>query len=81
MRIRESACESNIKISKFKFNCDECDKTIPKPLPQNLGGPSPSTGGTAWSSCCWGATGRGWKTCRSTRSSAPSGGRPGHSLG
>jgi hypothetical protein len=36
MRIRESACESNIKISKFKFNCDECDKTIPKPLPQNL---------------------------------------------
>eukprot|EP01047_Picozoa_sp_COSAG01_P015096 COSAG01_NODE_749_length_13846_cov_205.366097_8_plen_164_part_00 len=23
-------------VSKFKFNCDEVDKKIPKPLPQNL---------------------------------------------
>ena len=36
MRIREQAWDSNIKISKFKFNCDECDKSIPNPLPQNL---------------------------------------------
>jgi hypothetical protein len=36
MKIREQACDSNIVISKFKFNCDECDKSIPKPLPQNL---------------------------------------------
>ena len=36
MRIREHACDSNIKISKFKFNCDEIDKSIPNPLPQNL---------------------------------------------
>ena len=36
MRIREQACDSNIKISKFQFNCDECDKSIPNPLPQNL---------------------------------------------
>jgi len=36
MKIREQACDSNIVISKFKFNCDECDMSIPKPLPQNL---------------------------------------------
>ena len=36
MRIREIGCDETIKLSKFKFNCDECDKTIPKPLPQNL---------------------------------------------
>ena len=36
MKIREQAFDSNIVLSKFKFNCDECDKTIPKPLPQNL---------------------------------------------
>ena len=36
MKIRESECETNINISKFKFNCDEIDTTVPKPLPQNL---------------------------------------------
>eukprot|EP01047_Picozoa_sp_COSAG01_P036743 COSAG01_NODE_2882_length_6914_cov_40.714894_4_plen_257_part_00 len=36
MRIREQECENNICLSKFKFNCDEVDKKIPKPLPQNL---------------------------------------------
>ena len=36
MKIREQACDSNIVISKFKFNCDEIDKSIPNPLPQNL---------------------------------------------
>eukprot|EP01048_Picozoa_sp_COSAG05_P008088 COSAG05_NODE_600_length_8422_cov_35.108615_3_plen_186_part_00 len=36
MKIRESECEANINISKFKFNCDEIDTTVPKPLPQNL---------------------------------------------
>lgn len=36
MRIREHECESKICISKFKFNCDEVDKSIPPPLPQNL---------------------------------------------
>ena len=36
MKIREQACDSNIVLSKFKFNCDECDKSIPDPLPQNL---------------------------------------------
>ena len=29
MKIREQACDSNIVISKFKFNCDEIDKSIP----------------------------------------------------
>ena len=36
MRIRESGCDSSIVLSKFKFNCDEVDKSIPAPLPQNL---------------------------------------------
>ena len=36
MRIRESGCDSSIVLSKFKFNCDEVDKSIPDPLPQNL---------------------------------------------
>ena len=36
MHIRECECESNIVLSKFKFNCDEVDKTIPAPLPGNL---------------------------------------------
>ena len=36
MRILEKQSDSNIKLSKFKFNCDECDKSIPNPLPQNL---------------------------------------------
>ena len=36
MRIRESGCDSSIVLSKFKFNCDELDKSIPDPLPQNL---------------------------------------------
>ena len=36
MRIRECGCDSSIVLSKFKFNCDEVDKTIPEPLPQNL---------------------------------------------
>ena len=36
MKIRETECETNINISKFKFNCDEIDTTVPKPLPQNL---------------------------------------------
>ncbi len=36
MRIREIGCEDHIKLSKFKFNCDEVDKSIPDPLPQNL---------------------------------------------
>ena len=36
MRICEQANENNIYLSKFKFNCDEVDKSVPKPLPQNL---------------------------------------------
>ena len=36
MRILEHACESKICLSKFKFNCDEVDSSVPKPLPQNL---------------------------------------------
>ena len=36
MHIRECECDSNIVLSKFKFNCDEVDKTIPDPLPKNL---------------------------------------------
>ena len=36
MRIREQACSSNICLSKFKFNCDEIDPSIPDPLPKNL---------------------------------------------
>ena len=36
MRIREIGCDDTIKLSKFKFNCDEVDKSIPDPLPQNL---------------------------------------------
>eukprot|EP01043_Picozoa_sp_COSAG02_P029540 COSAG02_NODE_1842_length_10700_cov_148.785869_4_plen_73_part_00 len=36
MKIREQVCDSKICISKFKFNCDEIDKSIPNPLPQNL---------------------------------------------
>ena len=36
MRIREVGCEESIVLSKFKFNCDEVDKSIPDPLPQNL---------------------------------------------
>ena len=36
MRITEKACDPSIKLAKFKFNCDENDKTIPNPLPQNL---------------------------------------------
>eukprot|EP01043_Picozoa_sp_COSAG02_P088776 COSAG02_NODE_25844_length_647_cov_1.339416_1_plen_136_part_00 len=36
MRIREQTCDSKITLSKFKFNCDELDTSIPPPLPQNL---------------------------------------------
>ena len=36
MRIHEIEDENHIKISKFKFNCDEIDPSVPKPLPQNL---------------------------------------------
>ena len=36
MRIQEHACESKICLSKFQFNCDEGDSSVPKPLPQNL---------------------------------------------
>ena len=36
MRITEEACESKICLSKFKFNCDEIDPSVPQPLPQNL---------------------------------------------
>ena len=36
MRICEQPSENNICLSKFKFNCDEVDKSVPKPLPQNL---------------------------------------------
>ena len=36
MRITESPCDANIHLSKFEFNCDEIDPTVPKPLPQNL---------------------------------------------
>ena len=36
MRIRELGCDESIVLSKFKFNCDEIDKSIPDPLPQNL---------------------------------------------
>ena len=36
MRITESPCDANIHLSKFDFNCDEIDPTVPKPLPQNL---------------------------------------------
>ena len=36
MRINEIECDDNIVLSKFKFNCDEIDKSIPAPLPRNL---------------------------------------------
>ena len=36
MRIRETANETTICLSKFKFNCDEIDSSIPDPLPKNL---------------------------------------------
>ena len=36
MRIRETANETAICLSKFKFNCDEIDPSIPEPLPKNL---------------------------------------------
>ena len=36
MRIHEVGCADSIVLSKFKFNCDEIDKSIPDPLPQNL---------------------------------------------
>ena len=36
MRIIEKGCDPSIKLAKFKFNCDECDKSIPNPLPQSL---------------------------------------------
>eukprot|EP01046_Picozoa_sp_COSAG06_P003457 COSAG06_NODE_135_length_22418_cov_9.162104_6_plen_250_part_00 len=36
MRIIEHGYDAGIKLSKFKFNCDELDKSIPAPLPQNL---------------------------------------------
>jgi len=36
MRIRETANETAICLSKFKFNCDEIDSSIPDPLPKNL---------------------------------------------
>ena len=36
MRIHETPCDTNIHLSKFKFNCDEVDPSVPKPLPQNL---------------------------------------------
>ena len=27
MRIIEKGCDPSIKLAKFKFNCDECDKS------------------------------------------------------
>ena len=36
MNIRETPADEKIKISKFNFNCDEMDESIPKPLPQVL---------------------------------------------
>ena len=36
MRISETECPSNICLSKFKFNCDEIDPSIPDPLAKNL---------------------------------------------
>ena len=36
MLIRETGNDTNILISKFKFNCDEVDASIPDPLPKNL---------------------------------------------
>ena len=36
MRISETPCDANIHLSKFQFNCDEIDTSVPKPLPQNL---------------------------------------------
>ena len=39
MRIIEKGCDPSIKLAKFKFNCDECDKSIPNPLPQEEGSP------------------------------------------
>jgi len=35
MNIKELDYERPIKISKFDFSCDDIDKSIPKPLPQN----------------------------------------------
>ena len=36
MRILEHTSDTPIKLSKFKFNCDEIDRSVPPPLPQNL---------------------------------------------
>ena len=36
MHIRECGCDEKIVLSKFTFNCDEVDKSIPDPLSQNL---------------------------------------------
>ena len=36
MRISETPCDANIHLSKFKFNCDEIDTSVPKPLSQSL---------------------------------------------
>ena len=36
MRIQETEGDTKIIISKFNFNCDQIDPTIPAPLPGNL---------------------------------------------
>ena len=36
MNIRETPSDEKIVLSKFHFNCDELDESIPKPLPQML---------------------------------------------
>ena len=34
--ITEIEPEKSIVVSKFEMSCDQCDKSIPKPLPQVL---------------------------------------------
>mgnify|MGYP003650892954 CR=1 FL=1 len=36
MNIKEIQADKRIVIKKFGFSCDDCDDTIPKPLPQSL---------------------------------------------
>ena len=36
MNITEIQADKRIVIKKFGFSCDDCDNTIPKPLPQTL---------------------------------------------
>lgn len=36
MRIQETESDTKITISKFSFNCDQVDPSIPAPLPGNL---------------------------------------------